>query len=65
MVTVRVKKNVTDGVTKWKEALSDAQQQLEKAQKDISGWKGVIQICRKRIAEGATWPGDSVHEQQH
>ena len=61
MVTRRVNRDVTYDVTKWKEALPDAQQQLEKAQKDIGGWKGAIQICRKRIAEGAAWPGDSVH----
>ncbi len=53
----KVKKNVTnDGTNPWQEALRDAEKQLEKAQRIIASWKATIQICRKRVAEGAAWP---------
>ncbi len=65
MVTRRVKVNVTYGVTKWAEALTDAQKQLKKVQQEVASWKGAIQICRRRISENAPWPGDSEAHRHH
>jgi len=59
MVTKNVKKNVTNSVTKWEEALADAQQHLERAKREVATWKGAIQICRKRMGDNAPWPGES------
>jgi hypothetical protein len=54
----KVKKNVTTYVKpSWREALHDAERGLEKAQLDVMRWKGTIQICRKKVAEDAHWPG--------
>jgi hypothetical protein len=62
MVTKAVKGNVTYSVTKsvklWEQALADAQLRLEQARQEIASWKGAIQICRKRIAQKAPWPGE-------
>ena len=56
-VTKRVNKIVTNNVTEWSEALTDAKKRLAQAQKEVACWKGVIQICHKRIEAKAPWPG--------
>jgi hypothetical protein len=43
----------------WQAALKDAEKRLEQARRDTMEWKAVASVCRKRISEGAPWPGDS------
>lgn len=57
-VTKNVNENVTRNVTKWEEALRDAEQGLENAQRIVASWKATIQTCRKRVAESARWPAE-------
>jgi hypothetical protein len=37
-------------------ALEDARVGLEKAQRDVSQWKGAIAVIRRKINAGAPWP---------
>ncbi|MGA2978926.1 MAG: hypothetical protein ABSD76_04985 [Terriglobales bacterium] len=58
-----VKKNVKCAVKHvpggWKEALSDAEEWIKKAHRELADWKAVAAICRRRVAENAPWPNDS------
>ena len=62
MVKKSANKNVTDDVRKWSEALADAEANLNRAQQEVAQWKGAIAVIRKRIEDGASWPGS---ERQH
>jgi hypothetical protein len=58
MSTRIVNRNVKKTVTKWEQALIDAEAGLRKAGREVQEWKASIQIIRKRIADRAPWPGD-------
>jgi len=69
MSTGNVNNKVTNDVTNWKNALADAELGLEKAQVDVTRWKGTIAVIRDRIKQGASWPGQQssghAETQQH
>jgi hypothetical protein len=57
-----VKEKETRNVTfyaNWNGALLKAEDGLRKALRDVMEWKATIRVCRKRIADGARWPGSA------
>jgi len=41
----------------WAGALKDAENQLEKAKAELSGWQRTVEHCRESLAKGRPWPG--------
>lgn len=56
MSTDIVKRNVKEAVKMWEEALTDAEEGLKKATREVRGWQQTIGIIRTKIANGAPWP---------
>ena len=59
MSTKIVNTNVNYSVKMWEQALLDAEDGLRNASRELASWKQTTQIIRKKIADGAPWPGSS------
>jgi hypothetical protein len=61
-VNKNVKSGVNHGAESWEEALRDAEENLQKASRELADWKAVVAICRKNVAHGKPWPTQSANQ---
>jgi hypothetical protein len=67
MVKNNVNKNVNHISKKsagsWPEALQDAEQKLEAANREVADWKAVVAICKRNVKNGEPWPTTTAQAQ--